>query len=991
MMNYVLLWIIGLASSLLFVAVIAALASRCKKTRWRKFWPILTAVIIFFILASNAVLGGVLLKYNVQPKWLLWYGLSQIIAFLIGMIMILKRGLKGVASEDQEARSWNRILLIITLVLFFIIYMVILNFMEKRITVDLAIAKTEAFDKIISLMPPRIPDSYNAYPIYDQASKSLGRRNDLPKWFQDIFDPNFDPTSNEVKSFLAKHQETLAMIHQAASLPDYYIEMDQESFFDPNSEIPYFIHYLDFARLLSLSARSKVMNSNLLGSLQDFSVMENMSAHLRSFPGLLPLMIAVAVDQVRSQGLEYVLAHTPDPAPGLIHLPLAAHSSAIKSYLDVQRLEVLRSLGTNATSFGSGFFYLPINEPEYGLKKIPIPVKLWRVLLFSSELKAQKNIIIPNLYKQAETYEEVYKNTKAVIEMKESGGLGFSSQFFSLHFLPLSYMFRAMKNDAQNGLSDVALAAIAYKAAKGKYPSRMEDLTPDYITEIPTDPFDGKPLKIKVVEDGLDLYSVGTNLMYESDQFFSKNPIHFYLGQRAYHKYRVEPAEKERIKKYNKNDTKKSLSKGIEIASQGKFKEAKEEFRSILNVGPAKRALKVIEDVESKKIDKKEAVHFFNGWTHAIKNNWNESIVEYNKAIEINPRFSEAYVNRGIVYRALGQYQRAIKDYDEAIRIDPENQAAQDELYFARMILERPWSKEEQAFWWLWQVCFAIAFFSGILKGRKVFGFLLGIAGPFGAIAVLCTPSAIKRCIACKNTIPQKAVKCPHCQTDQPEKLILEEELPVKKRLIKWLFLYVPILLWLLTVGSCIYKQHRTDRLMMEAEGLIWGDNSAQLIVHVQEKMIGEENHYQIQVVKPNGEIVHESEMVIDYDMWGGGFVKAVNADDDEELEVVAWGAHEERESFYLDYLESNVQKKSFSKASTETKSLAREWHNAQFADEVPFVLFLLLIVYYILFGLVSLIVRLWRRRKLKASILAVFIYPYSALKQSMCILLNLL
>ena len=78
-------------------------------------------------------------------------------------------------------------------------------------------------------------------------------------------------------------------------------------------------------------------------------------------------------------------------------------------------------------------------------------------------------------------------------------------------------------------------------------------------------------------------------------------------------------------------------------------------------------------------------------------------------------------------------------------------------------------------------------------------------------------------------------------------------------------------------------------------------------------------------MVKPDGKIAHESGIVIDKDMWGGGFVKAVNADDDAELEVVAWGAHEARESFYLDYAEGIVQQKPFSHATTKTKDIATE------------------------------------------------------------------
>ena len=36
----------------------------------------------------------------------------------------------------------------------------------------------------------------------------------------------------------------------------------------------------------------------------------------------------------------------------------------------------------------------------------------------------------------------------------------------------------------------------------------------------------------------------------------------------------------------------------------------------------------------------------------------------------MNPRLAEAYFNRGVAYHALGQYQRAIQDYDQALRLN---------------------------------------------------------------------------------------------------------------------------------------------------------------------------------------------------------------------------------------------------------------------------------------------------------------------------------
>jgi tetratricopeptide (TPR) repeat protein len=42
-----------------------------------------------------------------------------------------------------------------------------------------------------------------------------------------------------------------------------------------------------------------------------------------------------------------------------------------------------------------------------------------------------------------------------------------------------------------------------------------------------------------------------------------------------------------------------------------------------------------------------------------------------NKAIEINPNYAEAYVNRGVLYFGQKKYELALSDYNKAIEINP--------------------------------------------------------------------------------------------------------------------------------------------------------------------------------------------------------------------------------------------------------------------------------------------------------------------------------
>ena len=47
------------------------------------------------------------------------------------------------------------------------------------------------------------------------------------------------------------------------------------------------------------------------------------------------------------------------------------------------------------------------------------------------------------------------------------------------------------------------------------------------------------------------------------------------------------------------------------------------------------------------------------------------AIVDYNEAIRLDPKFAQAYSSRGLAYYQKGDLDRAIADYGEAIRLDP--------------------------------------------------------------------------------------------------------------------------------------------------------------------------------------------------------------------------------------------------------------------------------------------------------------------------------
>ena len=68
--------------------------------------------------------------------------------------------------------------------------------------------------------------------------------------------------------------------------------------------------------------------------------------------------------------------------------------------------------------------------------------------------------------------------------------------------------------------------------------------------------------------------------------------------------------------------------------------------------------------------------HFNRGFTYGKLGEYEKAIQEYDKVIQLNPAHTFAYFNRGHAYYSLGQHQRTIQDFDKVIQLNPKNEKA---------------------------------------------------------------------------------------------------------------------------------------------------------------------------------------------------------------------------------------------------------------------------------------------------------------------------
>jgi hypothetical protein len=194
-----------------------------------------------------------------------------------------------------------------------------------------------------------------------------------------------------------------------------------------------------------------------------------------------------------------------------------------------------------------------------------------------------------------------------------------------------------------------------------------------------------------------------------------------------------------------------------------------------------------------------------------------------------------------------------------------------------------------------------------------------------------------------------------------------------KTRVLRWLkrcLLLGPMLLLAGVVTYTAYQRSRIDELLSDPNGLSWTSEGTRLEIQASEEREGVLSKHVIRVLHEDGSVAHESRFEIDWDagLAGGGFVRAMQADGDPELEVGAWASntgasHETRRPFFLDHQDGRVSWQPFEASSEEAKRLALRWLQCNVVRGLEITLLIgLSVVYYVFFGLVAGMVALVRR-----------------------------
>ncbi|MFC1580160.1 ankyrin repeat domain-containing protein [Thermodesulfobacteriota bacterium] len=501
-MAFAFLWIETLALTLIFIAFFYRLSSPLKRRYLQVLIRIVVFLIPFFLGGAFTVLAWYLRKNNLDAGWMFGYSLSWLICMLVGFAFVRKYARKNQVTGEETCLSWRPMTMAGAFGIVLSLSVVTFLKMDADARARLDAAQARALALATMVTPEPVPWEQNAARLYEKASEEIK----LPSWAREIHNAGFMPDLTESEKILAKNRKALLLTKRASGMPS--------ASFVPNpgvdrawpgflAKYPEVAQLRDGVRLLALDCYVKASHGDTEGALESIDAMAATARHCGSDPYLISTMVASGIIGAQKSSLECLLALVPKVDAELIPLPVEKKSMIIGLWqrsLLMEEAKILYSisydLATDRLDFGS-------TVDNFLFSVFPYRALMSRYDLAFFEMAWQKN----NEFASRPIYEVYQEQKKWEKTMKEKPG-GLLSAIAGFPQMS-SFAIRPHIAEAQSGLMHLALAVTAYYANNGYYPNRPEDLTPDYIREIPIDPFDGKPLKIRASDKGLILYSIG--------------------------------------------------------------------------------------------------------------------------------------------------------------------------------------------------------------------------------------------------------------------------------------------------------------------------------------------------------------------------------------------------------------------------------------------------------------------------------------------------
>ena len=384
---------------------------------------------------------------------------------------------------------------------------------------------------IAEIRPAPIPDDQNAAPLFQKAGEMLGTfQHDRPvlsvapaiKELSDLIKTNLPAL--DISTWPTAHREKLpgliqspemqqlfAVLREASQKPGYNSNLKYED--GPGMLLPNLGSIRQMARFLSIKAALATQNGNTDEAFSTVQEGLKLADLLKQEPTLVSQLVRIACDKIMIDCLERMADKTDvttDQARALI-TELSQHTDATPWIRTMDGERVCIGLWCFQTlQHGSFRDFNPLLSTEMNFPR-------WLCWIFKypmTPVLKKDFVIYLKLFSQMQDYYKV-PYWKAAETIRNHPTNQQIPPYCIMTRLLLPGLDKiATKNAEHDALIKVARAGLGLKLFKqknGAYPDTLEKLTPEFLENIPVDPFTGKALIYRKADAGFTLYSLGPN------------------------------------------------------------------------------------------------------------------------------------------------------------------------------------------------------------------------------------------------------------------------------------------------------------------------------------------------------------------------------------------------------------------------------------------------------------------------------------------------
>lgn len=506
-MSYGLLWVEGLAIALLWVATWAAVAARLRSRNAAQILMFLVIAGMLLLFGCFVLLSVALKSHGLQENWL-GYTLSLFVACLVGASVILivarRRPEPGMA---PAAAAWPRGGLALALAAVIALDAMTLWNMDLAVRGEAATVRTEAGAMLLSVAPPQVEDERNAAIVYQKAFARLKADKSLADPDSPLEADATDLNGPAVAQLLARHATTLRLLREAASMPACRFDHDYAR---PSMSmlLPELNGERTAASLLRLDARHAAATRDPRRAVDDVNAMFRLSRAAGSAPVVVTGLVQMGIDRMGVLALEDVLPCLGARELGELRIgdPASIGRLARRSLQGEEAfgLSVFSDLATGGLTIQQ-IAGPPQRSAESDPADFPPLPLLMRVFVMPSDMRAYQQYMESCQARAEQPFVKTTERDREATLVAAHHGLLTSIIVPALD----RFLLQAAEAEAFHAAAYVGIAADRYRLDHGTFPPSLDALVPQYLDDVPLDPFDGAALKFRRRGDECLIYSIG--------------------------------------------------------------------------------------------------------------------------------------------------------------------------------------------------------------------------------------------------------------------------------------------------------------------------------------------------------------------------------------------------------------------------------------------------------------------------------------------------